>query len=1501
MRFKTMKKVLSVALSVAICGCLMLPVMVSPVAAADKVIKVACVGDSITAGSQASSSTYYYPTQLQKILGAGYDVKNFGVSGHTLMSSGDNPYVNNNQYTNSKNFAPDYVIIMLGTNDSKPQNWTHKADFEDDMKAMIQSYRDLASKPTVIVATSPTVAGDGIGITEAVVTDEIVPLQWKVAAEMGCPVIDINSLTKNMPEKYADGIHPNDAGYAALAQMMADGLDGVMNAKITGFSVNGVAATIDQEKATINLSLPKGSDLTAITPEVEMADGSKLDKTGTQNFTDPVTYTVTSPDGKTTKAYTVTVKAVDKIKIACIGDSVTVGVGNTGGKSYPEQLQALLGSAYEVKNFGNSGKTVQDAGTDQVNTSEVCGFRHTDTYKNSLKYDADYVIFMMGGNDSKTVNWKDGDNDFEKDLRALLTDYVNMESKPQVIVGTTLAAIKDSFTLSGKVIEEEIVPIVKMVAKDMGLPLVDVFDVTKDLNEDYFIADGVHYNDTGYAVVAEIYSWFFSEMITEAQGFAVDTGANRADVQGDIDNDYNTIYAMVSASTDITKLNPVLTLPEGATYSPVGVQDFTNPVKYTVTAADGVSTREYTVFIEKQKKLKIACVGDSMTQAVQYPTYLQQFLGTDYEVKSFGRNSTTAQKDGLKENGASPNSGAYVNSDQYQPSLNYQPDIVLLILGANDSKQGVGTQSGHTLVTNWKADSPVNYKRDLKELAQTYMNLDSKPQVILGTSPSGYETAGNWGAKPEIVNNQIAPLQREVAAELGLPLVDFNALTYGKETQLISGDGLHPNGNGYYLLAAEFYKAVNAARAQIDSFDIGDAKGVIDQFEKTIYVTVPDGTDLTALTPTVKLSAHSDRAVMDKTGEQNFGNPVVYTVTNANGYSVAYTVSVTSPSGVSVGKITLATKPQKLSYLIGQDLNLFGATLEAIYTDGKRETVDVTDDMVTGFDKNKVGRQILTVTYQGKTTTLTVQVEPHGVVGKFTAMSGKFTVLGNGQNLMYADWKWGDGLTTSTGFDCSGDAANGSNSNLSLELDITFGSENPDINPADMWNWLVIKLRSVDKAGVAGDPETNNSEHNYGWQIQASAFEDTKTVHISIPLDSAYQNKKGVMDWSKVGRIIIQGGLKSGYTTNSIQHYMDISNVYIVDNSADPSAPDPSFLQADVEKAEAIDLSKYTPETVEPFEAALKAAKDILAKEDATQVEIDRAQRELAEAVKGLKTIVKEDSKNEITFSESNGTITDLLYGTMFYTDWKIADDLVGTGYDVSGNAANGASNLLALKANLKYNAVDGFEGKPNDVWQHIIFRLRSSAVDGQEQATGLQTLYPTDVVEKADGSYDVVIPLSAFNADKINWEDVRELNIFSQVKADYSQAAEGDRPQSKSVTMTLSNVRIELTETKPIDPPVPPVDPVVYGDVNNNGAVTAEDALLALQMATNKITADEAQTKAANVDGNEAITANDALLILQYATKKINSFPVEKTDTPDNGDGGIGSGDGVDDTLQGD
>ncbi len=66
-------------------------------------------------------------------------------------------------------------------------------------------------------------------------------------------------------------------------------------------------------------------------------------------------------------------------------------------------------------------------------------------------------------------------------------------------------------------------------------------------------------------------------------------------------SEFNTILVSMPYDADITNIQPDIELEDrNASYSPTDAQDFTNPVKYTVIAENGIDTREYTVNVVKQ-------------------------------------------------------------------------------------------------------------------------------------------------------------------------------------------------------------------------------------------------------------------------------------------------------------------------------------------------------------------------------------------------------------------------------------------------------------------------------------------------------------------------------------------------------------------------------------------------------------------------------------------------------------------------------------------------------------------------------------------------------------------------------------------------------------------------------------------------------------------------------------------------------------------------------------
>lgn len=183
-------------------------------------MKIACVGDSITQGVGAQSGKSY-PSQLQALLGEGYVIGNFGVSGRTLLRKGDFPYWNEKKYREALAMEPDVVIIMLGTNDTKPHNWKHEKEFVSDYRDLVRSFQTLPSKPRVFVCRPCPVPGKGnFGISEENVRKEI-PRIDALAKELGCGVIDMHAALVDHPEMLPDRVHPNTAGAAEMAKAAA--------------------------------------------------------------------------------------------------------------------------------------------------------------------------------------------------------------------------------------------------------------------------------------------------------------------------------------------------------------------------------------------------------------------------------------------------------------------------------------------------------------------------------------------------------------------------------------------------------------------------------------------------------------------------------------------------------------------------------------------------------------------------------------------------------------------------------------------------------------------------------------------------------------------------------------------------------------------------------------------------------------------------------------------------------------------------------------------------------------------------------------------------------------------------------------------------------------------------------------------------------------------------------------------------------------------------------
>lgn len=189
--------------------------------------------------------------------------------------------------------------------------------------------------------------------------------------------------------------------------------------------------------------------------------------------------------------------------IACIGDSITWGAGvmipNMEFEStYPVFLEKQLGEEYQVLNYGMGGRTLLKDGDDP--------YVEENFYEISHESGADIFVIMLGTNDSKPYNWNA--ESYRTELEAFVRSYMELPNAPQIYLMTPPKAFvvdgaeKVDYDIQDDVICNEIVPIVKEVAKLLGVNLIDMYAETE--NHPEWFPDGVHPDADGNVEFAKI-------------------------------------------------------------------------------------------------------------------------------------------------------------------------------------------------------------------------------------------------------------------------------------------------------------------------------------------------------------------------------------------------------------------------------------------------------------------------------------------------------------------------------------------------------------------------------------------------------------------------------------------------------------------------------------------------------------------------------------------------------------------------------------------------------------------------------------------------------------------------------------------------------------------------------------------------------------------------------------------------------------------------------------
>jgi acyl-CoA thioesterase I len=184
------------------------------------------------------------------------------------------------------------------------------------------------------------------------------------------------------------------------------------------------------------------------------------------------------------------------------------------------------------------------------------------------------------------------------------------------------------------------------------------------------------------------------------------------------------------------------------------------------------------------KLVRVACLGDSITELTGYPEDLQRLMGNTSVVCNFGFSGST-----VIFNSSEP----YIFEHEFKNAKAFGPTTVIIMLGTNDA---------HADVYSSINDFIPNYEMMIRSIQK----INSKPQIFIVEPPPIFNNT--LGVSIDSYVQGIIPRIQEVANQTGLPII--NVYTPLLNHPEYFSDGLHPNSDGAKVIANIIYEAINS-------------------------------------------------------------------------------------------------------------------------------------------------------------------------------------------------------------------------------------------------------------------------------------------------------------------------------------------------------------------------------------------------------------------------------------------------------------------------------------------------------------------------------------------------------------------------------------------------------------------------------------------------------------------------------------------------------------------
>lgn len=407
-----------------------------------------------------------------------------------------------------------------------------------------------------------------------------------------------------------------------------------------------------------------------------------------------------------------------------------------------------------------------------------------------------------------------------------------------------------------------------------------------------------------------------------------------------------------------------------------------------------------------EPKVTIACIGDSITEGIgvdeadrnrySYPARLAEALGDKYEVINYGKAGATMCSSSAK---LYESKSWFTFSGRYDElkSRAADIDIAFIMLGTNDGNTSV--EQINTLISENVEAFKADYTANLTQMVNDLRSGNRDVRIYLMTSPKCFRTGNTW---EQTLAEVVRPLQKELAAALGIELYDMYTFTADTVTQKGFPDNLHPGKTGYYLIGRALAKTVAGIYGtELLPGELSDALSFEENFD-----TVEDGTAFTQQEDVTVTIGNTKFKIRAKENSSVTVNDGILALTRSGTNTDAF-IDVLLGDSVTSGKYTF-----EISLKASENFNSRGAIFYIFGYQFLKYTVagDITDNAGTTVGKLPSDRFMkITLTVDSETEAYIIFIDDVKVSeGTFTFKEVNtfrpIQFFANGESTLYLDY-----------------------------------------------------------------------------------------------------------------------------------------------------------------------------------------------------------------------------------------------------------------------------------------------------------------------------------------------------------------------------------------------------------------------------------------------------------------------------------------------------------------